>query len=87
LRKTTGGSTYRCEEYEGLLEITEVSDVLLTYASGNVLDKRVKVFEGLLGEDGLDNEVVDLLARVLTKHVILLWRTECGKGPGDSRVC
>jgi hypothetical protein len=86
LRKTTGGSTYRCEEDEGLLEVTKISDVLLTYASGNVLDEGVEVFEGLLGENGLDDEVVDLLARVLAEHVILFRGTECREGPGDSRV-
>lgn len=64
--------TYRSQEDEGLLEVTKIADVLLTYASWDVFDQWMEVLESLLSEDGFDDGVVDLLAGVLAQSMLFL---------------
>lgn len=63
--------TYRCQEDQCLLQVPEILDLFIADALWNTLDEGVKVFKGVLAEDGLHNVLVNLLGGVLGQATLL----------------
>jgi hypothetical protein len=63
--------TYGCQEYQCLLEITQVPDLLLPDTCGYVFDKRMELFELVFCENRFHNMLVNLLASILAETPLL----------------
>ena len=59
--RKAAANTYRSQEDQRLLEVAKGGDLTRGDASRDSPYKRVEVLERLLSEDGLDDELVDLL--------------------------
>ena len=77
--------TYGCKEDERLFQIAKVSNLTVTDAAGYLCNQTVKVLEGRLCENRLDQVFVNLLCRKQTQASVTVRVRRGGKtGDGSS---
>ena len=71
--------TYRSQEDECLLQVTETSDLLLTDAPGYTMDERMEVFERFLPQDWGYYVFLNLLGSVIAKELLISNARACSR--------
>lgn len=67
----TSAITYRCQEDQSLLQISQILYLFVADAIRYTLDEQVELLKSSLAEDGLDDMVVDLQRSVLAQATLL----------------